>query len=320
MNSILQYLKLVRYKNLLIIVLVQCLLKFTLINVYLDNTALSLINFIIYLLTLIFIVAGGYIINDIYDLEIDKINKNNNQIIDNTISKDSAHKTYYILNFLSLIGAFYVARDIENIWLAIIFIYLIFSLWIYSKKYKKTLIIGNLQVAFLTALSIYNLAIYDILPLLKDSEGSYIIQIIIIAFSLFSFIITFIREIVKDIEDIEGDNKFRSNTLPIKYGIIYAKKVAILFIIIAFAFLVYFQYFQYSVLNTTFSFNISYWGVNKISILYTILIEVVLVLLLKYIYSAKTKSDFENTSKICKYIMILGILSIPTFTFSHLYI
>ena len=57
-------------------------------------------------MTLIFIVAGGYIINDIYDLEIDKINKNNNQIIDNTISKDSVHKTYYILNFLSLTGAF----------------------------------------------------------------------------------------------------------------------------------------------------------------------------------------------------------------------
>ena len=94
-----------------------------------------------------------------------------------------------------------------------------------------------------------------------------------------------------------------------------AKKVAILFIIITFAFLVYFQYFQYS----TFSFNISYWGVNKISILYTILIEVVLVLLLKYIYSAKTKSDFENASKICKYLMI-WYTSIPTFTFSHLYI
>ena len=147
-------------------------------------------------------------------------------------------------------------------------------------------------MAFLTALSIYNLAIYDILPLLKGSEGTYIIQIIIIAFSLFSFIITFVREIVKDIEDIEGDNKFKSNTLPIKYGILYAKKIAILFIIITLAFLAYFQYFQYSVLNTTFSFNLSYWGANNISVLYTILIEVVLVLLLKYIYSAKTKIRF----------------------------
>ena len=320
MNSIIKYLKLIRYKNLLIIILVQCLLKFTLINVYLDETGLSILNFSIYLFTLILIVSAGYIINDIYDVEIDKINKDNNQIIDNTINTKSAYKIYYILNFLSVLGAFYVADNIGKVWFGFIFVYFIFSLWIYSKKYKKTLLIGNLQVAFLTGLSIFNLVIYDLLTISKEYNGTYIIQIIIIAFSLFSFIMTFIREIIKDIEDIEGDKIFNSNTLPIKYGIKNAKKVAILLIIFTLSFLIYFQYFQFSVLNTTFSSNITYWGANNISVFYTILIELLLILLLKRISSSKTKLDFNNVSKICKYLMIIGILSIPIFTLSHLYI
>ena len=87
MTDLSSFLKLIRFKNLLIIVLIQVVIKFFLINAYLINSAIHLsnIDFSIYLFALIAIVAGGYIINDIYDIEIDKINKPETRIIEKKI-------------------------------------------------------------------------------------------------------------------------------------------------------------------------------------------------------------------------------------------
>ena len=98
MNKLSSFLSLIRFKNLLIIVLTQIAIKFFLINFYLNNSSLSNFDFSIYLFALITIVAGGYIINDIYDIEIDKVNKPETRIIEQKISKKFAIKAYCILN------------------------------------------------------------------------------------------------------------------------------------------------------------------------------------------------------------------------------
>ena len=312
--------RLIRFKNLLIITLTQAVIKYFLINPYLSETALSNINFCIYLFALITIVAGGYIINDIYDIEIDKINKIETRIIDKEISKNFAIKTYYILNLIGVISGFYAAYQLGKWWLGLIFIYFSISLWQYSKQYKTSFIIGNLQVAFLTALSILNLAIYDLIPIgIQRNDGSGIIFLIIIFYALFSFITTLIREIIKDIEDIEGDRKSNSNTLAIKFGVQRTKKIIISLNIIPILGIAYFQYFQYSVLNSTFSIELSYWGVNNISAAYTVLLQVLLITLILKVYSSYTKADFHSASTLSKTIMLMGILSIPLFTYLHLY-
>jgi 4-hydroxybenzoate polyprenyltransferase len=100
MNKFLEFTKLIRFKNLVMIALTQVLFKYSLINMYLENFSLNSFQFIIYLLALLLVVAGGYIINDIYDIETDKINRKENQIVGNSISSKSAFNFYYLLNSL----------------------------------------------------------------------------------------------------------------------------------------------------------------------------------------------------------------------------
>jgi len=320
MTSFTDSLKLIRFKNLLIITLTQAVIKFCLINSYLSNSALSNFDFSIYLFALVTIVAGGYIINDIYDIEIDKINNPETRIIEKKISKEFSFKAYYILNIIGITSGFYAAYQVNRWWFGFIFIYFVFSLWKYSKDYKASFLIGNLQVAFLTALSIIALALFDLIPIgIKNENGSKIIFYIILFYTGFSFITTLIRELIKDIEDIEGDKKVNANTLAIKFGIQRTKQIIILLNILPILGISYFQYFQYSVLSSTFSIELSYWGVNYISTVYTVLLQVLLITLILKVSSSHTKADFHSTSTLSKTIMITGILSIPLFTYLHLY-
>ena len=210
------------------IALIQVLIKYTLINVYLDNFTLNNIRFSFYLIALILIVAAGYIINDIYDIETDKINKKENQIIGNSISSKSAFNYYYLLNFIGVLFGFYIALSIGKTAFGFIFIFFAFSLWRYSKQHKTSFATGNFQVAFLTALSIINLILFDLVPIgINNENGSLMISKIIMFYAGFSFITTLIREIVKDIEDLEGDQKINAKTLAITYGLKKSKNVVI---------------------------------------------------------------------------------------------
>ena len=139
MNKISAFLILIRFKNLLIITLIQVVIKFSLINSYLDNSALNNTEFLFYLLALITIVSAGYIINDIYDIKIDKINKPETRIIEKELSKGLAFNAYYLLNLIGISSGFYVASQINKLWLGIIFVYFSISLWRYSKQHKTSL-------------------------------------------------------------------------------------------------------------------------------------------------------------------------------------
>jgi len=318
MDKFMALLKVVRFSNLLIILLIQILIKFYLINAYLNNITLSNINFSIYIFTLITIVAGGYIINDIYDIEVDTINKPNKTIIEQRLSKGTAIQIYYIINFIAISSGFYIAFQLEKIWLGFIFIFFAYSLYQYSKNYKTKFLIGNLQVAFLTALSILILALFDLPSTeITSTNGSSIIFYIILIYAGFSFITTLIREIIKDLEDIEGDRKIGANTLPISCGIAKTKKIIRSLILIPIIGIGYFQYFQYSVLSSEFSIDLVYWGVNSTSVIYTFLLQSLLVILLIKTGNSSKKADFHSLSLICKIIMLIGILSIPLFYFLY---
>ena len=141
---------------------------------------------------------------------------------------------------------------------------------------------------------------------------------IILFYASFAFITTFIREMIKDLEDMEGDKKIHAKTLAITYGIEKTKWITLIFIIFTFLGIGYFQYFQYSIASSEFEYEISIWGVNKISIIYTIFIQLLFFFLGFKVYTSKLKNDFYFISQLCKIIMIAGILSTPLFTHLHL--
>ena len=319
MNNIISFFKLVRLKNLIIIALTQLIIKFSLINPFLDNFILSNNQFYLLVLATIFITASGYIINDIYDVRTDKVNKEESIIIGKSITSRDAITWYVIFNFLGLGLGVYIAYVVKQPYYSLIFIYCIFSLWAYSKQMKTSFLYGNLQVSLLTALSIFNVALFDIIPNgINKNNGEIMILRIILFYALFAFIITFIREIIKDLEDMEGDKKIQAKTLSITYGIQKTKWVSLIFSIFTFLGVAYFQYFQYSIANSKFEYEISIWGVNKIAIIYAIFIQFLFLFLGFKIYTSKLKNDFYFISQLCKFIMIAGILSIPLFTYLHL--
>ena len=318
MNNIINFFKLVRLKNLMIVALTQLIIKFSLINPFLDNFILSNNQFYLLVLATIFITASGYIINDIYDVKTDKVNKEVSRVIGKSITSRNAITCYILFNLLGLGLGIYIAYIIKQPYYSLIFIYCIFSLWTYSKRMKTSFLFGNLQVSLLTALSIFNVALFDIISNgINKNNGEMMIFKIILFYAAFAFITTFVREMIKDLEDIEGDKKIQAKTLAITYGIEKTKLISLIFTIFTFLGIAYFQYFQYSIANSEFEYEISIWGVNKIAITYTIFMQFLFLFLGFKIYASKLKNDFYFVSQFSKIIMIAGILSIPLFTYLH---
>ena len=136
MNNFINFIKLIRPLNLLIIVLILCLIKYCLINQFIAESSLNNINFFLFVISTILITAGGYIINDIYDESVDKINKDKIRIINKKLSARIAIFWYFAFNILALLLIVYVAYIIQKLTFTLIFIYSIFSLWKYSKYLK----------------------------------------------------------------------------------------------------------------------------------------------------------------------------------------
>ena len=187
MNNIVSFFKLIRLKNLIIVAITQLIIKFSLINPFLDDFMLSNNQFYLLVLATIFITASGYIINDIYDVKTDKINKKERRIVSKSITSRDAFRWYVILNFLGLGLGIYIAYIIKKPYFSLIFIYCIFSLWTYSKRMKNSFLFGNLQVSLLTALSIFNVALFDIISNgINKNNGEMMIFKIILFYAAFA--------------------------------------------------------------------------------------------------------------------------------------
>ena len=315
MNRLTAFLKLIRIQNLLILSFVLFTLKYQFINYYIINPVLSNYNFFLLIISTILIMAGGYIINDIYDIKTDEIN--NTQILNKYLNIKYIKWVYIALNILGICVGSYLAFQINIPRYSLIFIFSSLSLWIYSKKLKRLLLIGNILIAFLIIVSILNIGLFDIYSN-GFSKEELIIFKVITYYASFAGLITLFREIIKDVEDIKGDISIKATTLAIKYGTKNTKRIALTIIIFTSMLIGYFQYFQYSIINTKFEYNISVWGGNQLSLLYTVLIQILFLLIIIKTYNAQTKEDFSTISTISKIIMIIGIISIPTFTYLHL--
>ena len=319
MSRIIAFSQLIRLKNLIIVALTQLVIKFSLINPFVDNFILSNTQFYLLILATVLITASGYIINDIYDVATDTINKNQKRIIGKLIKSRNAIFWYIFFNLIGLLLGCYISYIVKKPVFGLIFFYCIFSLWTYSKYIKNSFLLGNLQVSFLTTLSIFNVALFDMIPNgINKTNGELMIFKIILCYTAFAFITTFIREIIKDMEDMEGDKNINAQTLAITYGIKKTKWIALAFTILTFFGIAYFQYFQYSIISSEFEYEISIWGINKIAVIYTFFLQVLLLFLGFKIYHSQVKTDFYFISQLCKFIMIVGILSIPLFTYLHL--
>ena len=293
------FLKLIRWKNLLMIASIQILFKYIYFPTFAVATSLSNINFFFLILATITIAAAGYIINDIYDLEADIINKPKKVFLVENINIKLAHTYYHILNIIGLISGFYLAYTIDRISFVAIFIITALLLKVYNTDLKKLPLIGNIIISLLVSLSILIVGIFDIIPsiTLENVEDQYYAFEVLKDYAIFAFMFMLIREIVKDIEDVKGDKILNVKTLPIILGINKSK------------YIVFFLSFFPLILVTYYTFK----NFIEVPFILAYMLIVVLLPLLHFmtkILYATTKEDYTYAGRLLKIIMLLGMLSI----------
>jgi 4-hydroxybenzoate polyprenyltransferase len=251
----------------------------------------------------VLIASGGYIINDYFDVKIDAINKPDKQIVGNKISRHTAIILHQILTGLGVICGLLLAFLSRSYTLAFIFIVIPGLLWFYSASYKRQFLIGNLVIAFISAITILVVGIAQ-LAFLQKEYGSLIFETPIPAhfygwiggFAIFSFLCTLIREIIKDIEDEKGDREMECRTLPIKWGISNTK-IFLYSLIAITGFALFLADYFYIQFNSTLTLRYIIFG---LALPFTGLCVM--------IYRAKSKSDFHQASDLLKVIMFIGVM------------
>lgn len=272
-NFIESLLKLTRFGNLVIIGFAQYFTSAFLIN----KETIYDVQLLMLSISTVLIAAAGYIINDYYDVKIDYINKPERVVIGKDITRRYAILFHVLLSALGILIGLYLSWRI-----AAVNVLSVFLLWLYSNNLKRLPFIGNLTVAVLTGASIY---VVDILYRTNNP--------LVIMYALFAFFMTLVREIIKDMEDLRGDNTFGCKTLPIVLGIRKTKMI-IYIILIIFSITVIVLNRLYEALPFRY---------------YLVLLFIPLVWLFFRLLRADMKKDFSWLSTFCKLIMLLGILT-----------
>lgn len=318
--------KIIRWKNLLIISLSQIFIKFFFIDFFIQKDQLLNENFVILLIITILIAASGYIVNDIYDYNLDQINKPEKVVLGKFLKSRDAIIIYMMFNCLAIVLSIFLCMKIEQEIYILVFLLIIYCLWLYSKKLKKYKTIGNILIAFFISLSILNVPLFSYKNILSDDR--FFVFLIISIFSVLAFLINVKREIIKDIEDIEGDKIHKVKSLPIIFGTKKSKLVTIIIGIILMFAISSLITFQILILRSDLLLDVGgnqfsnpqIWGANYISIIYMFIILIMFFYVELLILNATTKTNFTKASKLLKYLMILSLLSIPVFSLSHFYV
>ncbi|WP_264550877.1 geranylgeranylglycerol-phosphate geranylgeranyltransferase [Flavobacterium sp. N2038] len=305
-----KYLKLVRYQNLLMLAFMQLLFRYAFLKQQNIPLALADWQYGLLVLSTVLLAAAGYVVNDIFDVATDSINRPNKVIIGKGISETRAYNIYFGLNITGVAIGFYLSNVILKPSFASIFILIASLLYFYSTSLKQIMILGNFIIALLLAFSVIIIGVFDLFPATVAENQAQMASFfsILIDYALFAFMINFIREIVKDIEDVNGDYNQGMNTLPIAIGISRAAKIASGFAIIPFILsLLYIN---------------AYFMENKLYVATLYSFAFVLAPLLYFIvkvFTAKSPKEFHHLSTVLKLILLFGILSILVITLNIKY-
>jgi 4-hydroxybenzoate polyprenyltransferase len=298
------FFRLVRWPNLVFIALTQMLFEYCIYQkVYPGSPGDSgdAKQFIFLMLASVMIAAAGYIINDYFDLNIDQVNKPGKVVVNVLINR---RWVIFWHMFLSLLGLLFtvLALSIAKHWhLVLANLASIVLLWFYSTNLKKQLLVGNVLISLLTAwviliifFSKYPLQINTLL--LADHNEVRFFRFTVL-YASFAFIISLIREVIKDMEDMEGDRKYDCRTMPILWGVNASKVFVAVWIIVLIATVVIVQFYV---------LPFGWWH----SALYCILFVVApLVWIFRKLFKAQSSADFHKLSRVVKLVMLTGILS-----------
>lgn len=295
------FLKVIRYQNLILLALMQLVFRYGFLECQSIPLALNDWQFALLVLSTVCIAAGGYLINNIFDRGTDEINKPNDVVIGKQISESMGYNLYIALNIVGVGIGFYLANAVYKSSFSAVFIIIAATLYVYANGLKQTLLIGNIIIALLLSLSILIIGIFDLLPMIvpENQASMGVIFKILIDYAVFAFIINFIREIVKDLEDVNGDYNQGMSTLPIVLGVTRTAKVVFGLSFIPLGLIIYY------INENLFSNDLYYASAYG----FLFILAPLLYFTIK-VFSAKNQKDFHHLSNVLKFVIFFGILSI----------
>ncbi|MBN1596915.1 MAG: geranylgeranylglycerol-phosphate geranylgeranyltransferase [Bacteroidales bacterium] len=303
------FLRLIRTPNLIIIALTQYFIRWFILKPLLlvsdFRVQLSGMQFFLLVLSTMLIAAAGYIINDYFDRKTDLINRPGKVIVGRLISRRYAIIFHILFSAVGILLGMYLAKSINKLSLSVVFIFATGVLWFYSTTYKRQLLVGNLVISFLVGVVPLLVLIFEF-PLLVNRYKLYILAtgvnlhylvFWIVSYAVFAFVINLIREIIKDMEDFEGDYIFGRQTVPIVWGINASKGIVISLIFLTIIPIFYLLVFHLS---------------DKISFTYIILFIVVPLIIIAFgVFWASSKKQYYILSQLTKLVMLTGLLYCP---------
>lgn len=262
------------------------------------------IYFILLIISSVIIAAAGYIINDYFDLNIDLINKPDKLVVEKIISRRWVIFWHLLFSIAGIIIGFYIDWKTNVRFLGLANFGCVSLLFLYSISLKKKLLSGNIVISALTAWVILVIGWCETSNLLQANLiGSFTEKITRISFLYagFAFVISLIREVVKDMEDMEGDRRYGCNTMPIAWGINVTKVFLAVWLIVLTSALLIVQFYV---------LVFKWWW----SAIYCILLIIIpLLYIFKMLYSVNTSKDYHRLSSFIKLVMFTGILSMIFF-------
>ena len=252
------------------------------------------------------IAAGGYVINDYFDVKIDRINRPDNLVVTRIISRDAAMNLFYGLTAVGVIAGTVVAWWAHSWTLLFTYVVIPGLLWFYSASYKRMFLVGNLVVAFASAIVPLLVAIAnaDYLHHLYQNALAYspIIGELYVwtgGFAAFAFLLTWVREIVKDIEDIEGDREMECRTLPIVWGDKVAKIIATILLVVIATLIVY-------ILFAVLPFSHEWKSLPTRYVVFGLIVPILCSIIL--LWAANNRTEYHRVQTIIKFAMFMGML------------
>lgn len=308
MRLIAAFFKMIRLPNLVFIALTQVLFQLCIYYpLYQDQIPVhDTRNFILLVFASLFIAAAGYIINDYFDINIDEVNKPEKMVVDKLISRRWAIAWHFMLSASGVLLTMLALPVFQKWYLIMANIFCVALLWFYSTNFKRNLLIGNIAISLLTAWTIL-LIFFSKVSVTDAFGGGFHGQPKFFRFAFlyagFAFIISLVREAIKDIEDMPGDEKYGCRTMPIVWGVNATKVYVAVWLIILIAILAVIQ---------VYVLQFQWWWAVVYCIPFIIL---PLLYIFMKLFKASSTQDYHKLSTLTKLVMLTGIVSMIFFYF-----
>jgi 4-hydroxybenzoate polyprenyltransferase len=300
-----KYLKLIKYQNLLLLVMMQLVFRYLFLTQSYIDLALTDFNYILLVLSTVCIAAGGAVMQHIVNQEEDEIIRPQSRLVGNTITETSAYNWYIGLTIVGVGIGFYLANVIYKPTFASLFVLVATLLYVQATNLKQIPLLGNCITALLVAISIAVIALFDIFPATDISNKVRMSEVfgILIDYAVLGFGLTLIKELLRDLKNRATDDMLGNNTVVTRFGLNKAKSLLGVLIVVVLGAILYYC--------NTFLFELTI----ALSFILLTMVGPLLFMGIKLITST-TQKEFVLLERTLQVVLFCSILSVAVIVYT----